>query len=437
MLAGLSPGERAALLAMAKSGGRLPAPELVQALLNAGMIDSAGPIRARETIDRIPPNTRRFDELCARLTAAGLLFSEPHQAGTLSGPYDLAPGAVLFVPGPVLELLRQPAPAAEVASPVAPRSMLTAGRLLVQPSYSVLALPPLDQPTLARLATFAETISLAEVGEFKLTQATLFAAVERGANVAEIVRFLEERSGVPLPQNVSYTLNDWAKSFGQIRLYREAALLEGDPALLDRLQADATIAPLVIRRLTPDRLLLSHATAAERALVVLGELPKLIDYAGTAPRTRFTLAADDSIIPDANDLLLPLALRRIAEPRPQGRFQLTPERVRAAVADAPDGLTGLLKWLREHGGPLSAETVSRLRVWTLSRDAVALEQPLLLRLPADLLVDLRSQPELAPLLADEYQPDAALVRVSPESRSALLAALRDRGILPLDTTDSM
>jgi hypothetical protein len=110
--------------------------------------------------------------------------------------------------------------------------------------------------------------------------------------------------------------------------------------------------------------------------------------------------------------------------------------VRAAVADAPDGLTGLLKWLRENGGPLSTEMVSRLRVWTLSRDAVALEQPLLLRLPADLLADLRTQPELAPLLADEYQPDAALVRVSPQHRPHLLAALREHGILPLDTTES-
>lgn len=437
MLAGLGPGERAALLAMAKNSGRLAAPELAQALLNAGMIDSAGPIRARETIDRIPPNTRRFDELCARLTAAGLLFSEPHQAGTLGGPYDLAPGAVLFVPGPVLELLRQPSPVAAPAPPPdAPRSAATAGRLLVQPSYTVLALPPLDQSTLARLSGFAETISLAEVGEFKLTQAALFAAVERGADVAEIVRFLEERSGVPLPQNVRYTLNDWSKAFGQIRLYREAALLEGEPTLLDRLEADATVAPLVVRRLTPDRLLLSHAAAAERALVALGELPQMIDYGATAQRTRFTIAADDSIIPDASDLLLPLSLRRIAEPRSQGRFQLTPERVRAAVADAPDGLTGLLKWLRENSGPLSAEVVSRLRVWTLSHDAVALERPLLLRLPADLLSDLRAQPDLAPLLADEFQPDAVLVRVSPDSRAALLAALRARGILPLDTTDS-
>jgi hypothetical protein len=442
MIAALSPGERAALTALIESGGRLSSAELAQQLLNAGVIDSAGPIRARETIDRIPATTRRFDELCARLTAYGLIFSEPHQAGTLSGPYDLAPGPVLFVPGPVLELVRQPPatppePAPPPApAPVTPRRDSAAGRLLVQPSYSVLALPPLDEPTLARLSSFAETIKLAEVGEFKLTQPALFAAVERGADVAALIRFLEERSGAALPQNVRYTLNDWAKAFVQVRLYREAAVLEAEPALLDRLEADATIAPLVVRRLAPGRLLLNNAAAVERALVALDELPQLIDYAATAQRVRFTLAADDTITPDANDLLLPLALRRIAEPRADGRFQLSPERVRAAVADAPDGLTGLLKWLRENGGPLSTEMVSRLRVWTLSRDAVALEQPLLLRLPADLLADLRTQPELAPLLADEYQPDAALVRVSPQHRPHLLAALREHGILPLDTTES-
>lgn len=435
MLAGLSAGEHAVLLAIGRSGGRLPSAELAQTLLNAGVIDSADPIRARETVDRIPATTRRFDELCARLTAAGLLFSEPDQAGTLRGPYDLAPAAVLFVPGPVLELLRQPATAAAPDAPSEPPPSLSAGRLLVQPSYTVLALPPLDEPTLARLGSFAEKIRIAEVGEFRLTQAALFAAVERGADVAETIGFLEQRSGVPLPQNVRYTLNDWAKAFAQVRLYRDAALLEGSPALLDELERAPSIAPLVVRRLTPERLLLSSAVAAERALVALDELPQLIDYGATVGRARFTLAADNTITPDANDLLLPLALRRIAEPRADGRFQLTPERVRAAVADAPDGLTGLLKWLRENSGPLSAEMVGRLRVWTLSRDAVVLEQPLLLRLPADLLADLRGQPELAPLLADEYQPDAALVRVQPQHQTPLLAALRERGILPLDTTD--
>lgn len=440
-LVGLSAGERAALMAVAQSGGRLPSAELAQTLLNAGVIDSAGPIRARETIDRIAPNTRRFDELCARLTASGLIFSEPHQAGTLRGPSDLAPGAVLFMPGPVLELIReQPAaetaPPAAMPTPAAPHADPGAGRLLVQPSYTVLALPPLDEPTLARLSSFAETIRVAEVGEYKLTQAALFAAVERGADVADTIRFLEERSGVPLPQNVRYTLNDWAKAFAQVQLYRDAALLEGDAALLDRVQTDPSIAPLVVRRLAPERLLLSDASAAERALVTLDELPQMIHYGATAGRARFTLAADNSITPDSADLLLPLSLRRIAEPRPDGRFQLTPERVRAVVADAPDGLTGLLKWLRENGGPLPAEMVSRLRVWTLSRDAVALEQPLLLRLPADLLADLRSQPELASMLADEFQPDAALVRVNPQHRPHLLAALRERGILPLDTTET-
>lgn len=430
--AAISASERTTLQLVVRHGGRITSADLAQALLHAGLIDSAGPVRARETIDRIPPTTRRFDELCARLTAHALLFSEPSQAGTLSGPHDLAPADVVFVPGIVFERVREAAsetttveqqPAAQ--EPAMPQVQ---GRLLVQPTYTVLVLPPLDESTLERLRTFAEPLAVAEVAEFKLTQAALFAAVERGASVREISAFLEERSGLPLPQNVQYTLNAWNQAFEQVRVYQSAAVLDGSPELLDHVQRTAELAPFVLRRLSPERLLLKHAAAAARALGALDELPEIIDYA-VAQRQRFTVTDSGVIHPTVPDLLLTLELRRVAEPRANGDFQLAPERVRAAVAQTPDGLTGLLKWLRDNSGPLPPQLGSRIRAWALPHDAVALEQPLLLRLPLDLLLELRAEPELAPLLSDEYRPTAALVRVPPENHAALVAALQARGLL--------
>ncbi|MDP9316450.1 MAG: helicase-associated domain-containing protein [Chloroflexota bacterium] len=439
MIATLAAGERAVLDVIVQAGGRLPQAAFAEALLERGVIDKVGPPRVRETIDRIAPTTRNFEELCARLTARGLLFSEPHMDGTLAGLYDLGPGAVLFAPGPVLDALQQlnaengPTPPAQtVAVDVAPlpaAQPAVRGRLIVQPSYSLLLLPPLDQATLERLNAVAEQVRLAEVAEYKLTQAALYAAVLRGVVVADVIRFLEERGAQPLPQNVRYTVEAWSSAFEQVRILQQAVLLEGSAAILDQLQATPALLPFVVRRLGPTRLLLAEANEVERVLAGLGEIPLTINYLGeVGPLLQVT--ADGLITQSgvANHLLLPLALRRIAEPLADGAFQLTPERVRTAVKGTPDGLTGLIKWLRLYAGELPAELVARLKLWSLPVAEVAFEQPLLLRLPHDVLADLRAFPELAPLLADEYRPSAALVRIAPEARAELSAALRARGL---------
>lgn len=433
MLALLSERERATLRAVVEAGGRLASDELVHFLLEQGVAESVGPARPRETIDRIAPTTRRFDEICARLTAHGLLFSEPKAGGTLAGPHDLAPGQVLFVPGPVFDLVRrlEQEPAAEQPATPPLDSQRPAvveqqvrGRLIVQPSYQLLLLPPLDDSSLQQLREFSETVRVAEVAEFKLTQAALFRAVQQGTTVANVIAFLEARSEQPLPQNVHYTLGSWARVFEQVRVYASAVLVEGAADLLDRLQADSRLQALVIRRLTPQRLLLKNGPLVEQILAALDELPLVIPYTAAASRFQFSIDADGILTPNPTaDLLLPIRLRRVAEPLADGRFQLTPERVRAAVAATPDGLTGVLKWLRTHGGDLPANLLARLKIWSLPKESVALEQPLLLRLPADLLADLRAIPELGPLLGNEYRPEAAVVQVAPQNRDLLLNLL--------------
>jgi hypothetical protein len=430
MLAALAPNERAALATIAKAGGRLPRDRYVDVLIEAGLIDEVGPDRPRETIDRIPPTTRRFLELCARLTARGLLFSEPHVDGTLAGLYDLGPGAVVFVPGPVERgLTAIDAPAAAAPAPPAAPAPIVRGRVIIQPSYSVLQLPPVDEPTLKQLQAVAEQVRIAEVAEFKLTQAALYHAVQRGATVAGTIAFLEQRSEQPLPQNVRYSLESWGRAFERTRVLQGAAIVEGQPAVLDELVALPAIATLVVRRLGPERLLLVDAAAAAKALTAAGELPGVTDYARGlgAP---LAVTADGRITPDAraNHLLAPLALGRVAERLDDGTFQLTPRSVRAAVASTPDGLTGLLKWLRGVSAPLPPELVARLKLWAVPQSDVALEQPLLLRLPPELLAELRAFPEIAPLLAAEYRRDAALIAIAPEARDALVAALRSRGL---------
>lgn len=425
----LSPGERAVLQRVADEGGRMASSALAQTLREHGDIDSMGPARPRETIDRIPPTTRNFDELCARLTAAGLLFSEQEPSGTPNNFRDLSPGQIVFVPSQVLSLLHR---APTIEEPTSKPPLPASGPLIVQPSYTVLLLPPLDPALIERVGGFAEQVRVAEIAEFRLTQAALFNAVERGERGDQIVAFLEERSGGALPQNVRYALDSWSAGFEQVLVLTHAALIEAEPSLIERIVADDRIAPLVVRRIADDRLLLRDTEAAEQALAAIDEIPHRYSYDQPSSETELRLHPDGTIDLISENLRLPIALRRIGEPAGDRRFRLTPERVRATVESAPDGLTGLLKWLRQHGGEPPAPLVQRLRIWSLPPDSVALEQPLLLRLPAELLDDLRRDDELGPLLADEFHPSSALVRIDPDQQEALLAALRARGVLPPD-----
>jgi hypothetical protein len=293
----------------------------------------------------------------------------------------------------------------------------------------VLLLPPLDEPSLAFLSAATEVVRRGEVAEFKLTQESLYAAVERGTSVPDVITFLEARSEQPLPQNVRYTLDSWARSFGQLRIFRRAAVIQGDSESLDRLVAQPALANLIVRRPRSDLLVIADAVAAERALAAIGELPFITDYAETGEAyLQITEYGVITVVSKTHHLLLPLMLRRIAEPLADGQFQLTRERVQAAVASAPDGLTGLIKWLRSAAVELPAELVARIRLWTIPNTEVKLEQPLLLHVPADLLLELRAFPELAPLLADEYRPATTLVRIAPEQKNDLLVALQARGL---------
>jgi hypothetical protein len=246
----------------------------------------------------------------------------------------------------------------------------------------VLVLPPLDQPTLERLNSFAEPGRQAEVAEFTLTQAALYEGVAHGQRVADVIGFLEERSEQPLPQNVRYTLEAWNRAFEQVQIVQNSTLLEGTSGILDQLQVTRELAPYVVRRLAPTRLLLADTKAVEQVLAQLGELPFTINYVGDLG-TPLQVSADGIITQNnnTNHLLLTVALRRMAEALPDGSFRLTSERVRTAVAEVSDGLTGILKWLRTYAGELPAELVARLKLWALPTSDIALEQPLLLRLP--------------------------------------------------------
>ncbi len=153
------------------------------------------------------------------------------------------------------------------------------GRLIIQPNFEVLALPPVRETTLLFFDQVAERESLDQVARYRLTRERWLRALQAGKSAAALIEQLEQKAQAELPQNMRYSLLEWERQAQRVRLYRGVALLVVDDALLlDRLLADGALAGLILRRLTPTAALVDrrHFTQLSAALFERGHLPRKV-----------------------------------------------------------------------------------------------------------------------------------------------------------------
>ena len=153
------------------------------------------------------------------------------------------------------------------------------GRLVIQPNFEMLALPPVREATLLFLDQVAEREALDQVAHYRLTREQWVRALQAGTSAAALIERLEQRADSELPQNTRYSLLEWERQAQRVRLYRGVALLEvEDAALLDTLLADPDLAPFILRRLTATAALVDRQRLKQlsSALLEHGQLPRVI-----------------------------------------------------------------------------------------------------------------------------------------------------------------
>jgi hypothetical protein len=84
--------------------------------------------------------------------------------------------------------------------------------LVVQPSFELLLLQP-DLSILYGLLPFTQVKQVGVVSRLILTRESIIRGVAAGTSVEQMLQLLETRSQKGVPQNVAYTLNDWAKLY--------------------------------------------------------------------------------------------------------------------------------------------------------------------------------------------------------------------------------
>jgi hypothetical protein len=156
--------------------------------------------------------------------------------------------------------------------------------LTVLPSFEIVVPRPTPRRVWA-LSAFADLMRLDRVSSYELTLKSIGRGLSAGLSTGQIIGFLEQQGGEPLPQNVAFEIDEWARGLRRVTV-RETVLLEPDSASSSQKIADAlTAAGLRVETLSEHRLLVS-APGGEPDQDLLNALDERLRELGHTPLRR-------------------------------------------------------------------------------------------------------------------------------------------------------
>ncbi|MEU8348615.1 helicase-associated domain-containing protein [Streptomyces sp. NPDC048845] len=214
------------------------------------------------------------------------------------------------------------AAAAQAATLLAPLLPEPLDHVLLQADLTAVAPGPLERPLAEALGVLADVESKGGATVYRFTPGSVRRALDAGRTAADLHAFLAEHSRTPVPQPLSYLVDDVARRHGHLRVGAASSYVRcDDDGLLAEIVADKRSAGLRLRRLAPTVLAAQAdpATLLER-LREMGYAPAAESAEGdvlitradahrTPPRTPPAPVPEGPPLPDAT--LLGAAVRAI------------------------------------------------------------------------------------------------------------------------------
>jgi hypothetical protein len=252
-----------------------------------------------------------------------------------------------------------------VATVLSDRLPAPVDHVLVQADLTVVAPGPLEVELAREMALVADVESAGAATVYRVTEGTVRRALDAGRSAADVHELFRSRSRTPVPQALTYLIDDVARRHGALRAGSAASYLRcDDEALLAAVVADRKVESLRLRRIAPT--VVVGRAGVERLLAVLRD-------AGYAPVAESPEGAVVLTRPDARRATGRPPLPRVPEPPAVSEGQLT-ELVRAVRAGD--------RALRSAAGSVSAAIdvpgVTTAATLGLLRDAAAANQAVLL-----------------------------------------------------------
>jgi hypothetical protein len=180
--------------------------------------------------------------------------------------------------------------------------------VLVQADLTVVAPGPLETQLAIDMGQVADVESAGSATVYRVTEATVRRALDIGRTAGELHELFRTRSRTPVPQSLTYLIDDVARRHGRLRGGTAASFLRcDDPVLLSEVVAHQAAASMELRRIAPT-VLVSPLPLAD----VLDELRK----AGFAPAAEDTDGQVLDLRPSRHRLPAPARTRRAGTPVP-------------------------------------------------------------------------------------------------------------------------
>jgi len=299
---------------------------------------------------------------------------------------------------------------------------------IVQPNLEILVyLEHVTPEQLVFLEQHAVRVGAQQhTAQYRLSQETVYAALEKGSTLEGMLAALQTGSSAPLPQNVTVELREWAARRERMTLYQRARLLE----FPDAAHREAALETGLRGAPVGERFVLLASAAPD-----LVAHPRGVNYA--KPLARCLAVTEDGTVtllrPDV-DLIIEGELDLWGERRDATTWQLTVDSVRAALR-AGARIEEALNWLaaRLTGGvPVPPLLRAALLAWAGVTVQTHLAEVAMLQCAQREVFDaIVGSPALQPLLRGVLAPD--LVLVDPAAVETLRAHLVWAGFDVADT----
>ncbi|MGC9438981.1 helicase C-terminal domain-containing protein [Streptomyces sp. WG5] len=248
---------------------------------------------------------------------------EPEGAEPPRGPGDRLPvhhrTPPTPAPRPPAEQATATARAARLLAPLLPEPL---DHVLLQADLTAVAPGPLEPELADQLGMLADVESKGGATVYRFTPGSVRRALDSGQPAADLHAFLARHSRTPVPQPLTYLIDDVARRHGRLRVGAASAYVRcDDDATLDEIVADKRAAGLGLRRLAPTVLAAQADPAALlEGLRAMGFAPAAESAAGdvliaradahrTPPRAAPQPVPDGPPVPD--DTLLAAAIRAV------------------------------------------------------------------------------------------------------------------------------
>ncbi|MEU3922883.1 helicase C-terminal domain-containing protein [Streptomyces sp. NPDC029004] len=272
--------------------------------------------------------------------------------------------------------------AADATAALAPLLPEPLDHVLLQADLTAVAPGPLQRPLAETLSVLADVESKGGATVYRFTPGSVRRALDAGRSASDLHTFLATHSRTPVPQPLSYLIDDVARRHGHLRIGAASAYVRcDDDALLGEILADKRSQGLRLRRLAPTVLAaqadpatlldglrtMGYAPAAESA-----EGDVLITRAHarrTPPRTPPAPVPDGPPLPDATllgaavkairagDLAATVERKPAPEPAKNGELPRTTSAETLATVQAA-AMTGAAVWI----GYVNADGAASQRV---------------------------------------------------------------------------